>query len=202
MAEGCGAYLRRLFDRQLLSTRTATYDVLAVETRFLKLPRSYDISGIPFHSDGRTVIKERIYLDNTDPNALYDEITVLDHALTRPYSKTQKATRNPRSVSSTDVCSGKQYAYRHRERKLFPQRGRQADAAEEKPGTAGFALFQANPVAAQRVGGKTRARAIGHTRSRAGAKRSRPSECRAIHVCPLAMFSGQTRGWPGQAGRD
>jgi hypothetical protein len=83
------------------------YDVLAVETRFLKLPRSYDISGIPFHSDGETVIKERIYLGKADPNTLYDEITVLDHALTRPYSKTQKATRNPspRPDWYTDVCS-------------------------------------------------------------------------------------------------
>jgi hypothetical protein len=150
--------------------------VLAVETRFLKLPRSYDISGIPFHGDGRTVIKKRIYLDNTDPNALYDEITVLDDALTRPCPKTQKATRNPnpRPVSSTDVCSGKQYAYPHRERKLFPQRGQQADAAEEKPDAAGFALFQANPVAAQRIGGETRARTIGHTRSRAGARSVQP----------------------------
>jgi hypothetical protein len=83
------------------------YDVLAVETRFLKLPRSYDISGIPFHSDGQAVIKERIFLDRADPNTLYDEITVFDHALTRPYVKLQKATRNPnpRPVWFSDVCS-------------------------------------------------------------------------------------------------
>jgi hypothetical protein len=81
--------------------------VLEVETRFLKNPRGYDISGIPFHSDNQTVIKERIYLDKADPNTLYDQITVLDHALTRPYSKTQKATRNPnpRPVWFSDVCS-------------------------------------------------------------------------------------------------
>jgi hypothetical protein len=83
------------------------YDVLTVETRFLKLPRSYDISGIPFHSDGQAVIKERIFLDKADPNTLYDEITVLDHALTRPYVKLQKASRNPdpRPVWFSDVCS-------------------------------------------------------------------------------------------------
>ncbi len=83
------------------------YDVLEVETRFLKLPRSYDISGIPFHSDGQAVIKERIYLDKADPNTLYDEITVFDHALTLPYSKTQKATRNsnPRPMWFSEVCS-------------------------------------------------------------------------------------------------
>jgi hypothetical protein len=83
------------------------YDVLEVETRFLKLPRSYDISGIPFHSDGEAVIKERIYLDKADPNTLYDQITVTDHALTRPYVKTQKVTRNPnpRPVWFSESCS-------------------------------------------------------------------------------------------------
>jgi hypothetical protein len=83
------------------------YDVLEVETRFLKGPRGYDTSGIPFADDNQTVIKERIYLDKADRNTLYDEMTVFDHALTRPYSKTQKATRNPnpRPVWFTDVCS-------------------------------------------------------------------------------------------------
>jgi hypothetical protein len=83
------------------------YDVLEVETRFLKLPRGYDITGIPFHEDGEAVIKERIYLDKADPNTLLDEITVYDHALTRPYVKLQKATRNPnpRPVWHSDVCS-------------------------------------------------------------------------------------------------
>ena len=83
------------------------YDVLEVETRFLKLPRGYDITGIPFHEDGEAVIKERIYLDKADRNTLYDQITVLDHALTRPYVKLQKATRNPnpRPVWHSDVCS-------------------------------------------------------------------------------------------------
>ncbi len=83
------------------------YDALEVETRFLKLPRGYDTSGIPFHRDGQAVIKERIYLDKADPNTLYNEITVFDHALTRPYGKKQKATRNPnpRPAWYSDVCS-------------------------------------------------------------------------------------------------
>jgi hypothetical protein len=83
------------------------FNVLEVETRFLKLPRGYDTSGIPFHKDGQAVIKERIYLDKADRNTLYDQITVLDHALTRPYVKLQKATRNPnpRPVWHSDVCS-------------------------------------------------------------------------------------------------
>ena len=82
------------------------YDVLEVETRFLKLPRGYDTSGLPFHSDGQAIIKERIYLDKADRNTLYDEITVIDHAMTRPYTKVQKAVRkqNPRPVWLLETC--------------------------------------------------------------------------------------------------
>jgi hypothetical protein len=86
---------------------TGKFNVLEVETRFLRLPRGYDTSGLPFHSDGQTVIKERIYLDKADRNTLFDEITVIDHAMTRPYVKLQKATRNPnpRPAWHSDVCS-------------------------------------------------------------------------------------------------
>jgi hypothetical protein len=62
------------------------YDALVVETRGLKNPRTYDATGIPFHADGRTVIREKIYLDKADPSKLYDEITVIDNALTRPWT--------------------------------------------------------------------------------------------------------------------
>jgi hypothetical protein len=46
-----------------------------------------------FHEDNQTVIKERFYLDRLDRNPLYDEITVIDHAMTRPYGKVEKAVR-------------------------------------------------------------------------------------------------------------
>jgi hypothetical protein len=62
------------------------YSALVVETRGLKNPRTYDATGIPFHADGRTIIRERLYLDKADPNTLYDAITVIDNALTRPWS--------------------------------------------------------------------------------------------------------------------
>jgi hypothetical protein len=62
------------------------YNMLVVETRGLKNPRTYDPTGIPFHSDGRTIIKERLYLNKADPNILHDDITVIDNALTRPWS--------------------------------------------------------------------------------------------------------------------
>jgi hypothetical protein len=110
------------------------FDVLEVETRFLKLPRSYDIAGVPFHSDGQAIIKERIYLDKADRNTLYDEITVIDHALTRPYSKTQKANPDPRPVWHSDVCSennahiriGNEPYYLSADGKLMPSKKNQA----------------------------------------------------------------------------
>ena len=111
------------------------YNVLEVETRFLKLPRSYDTSGVPFHSDGQAVIKEQIYLDKANRDTLYDEITVMDHALTRPYTKKQMAKRdeNPWPVWHSDVCSenntwvkiGNEPYYRGPEGKLMPSKKNQ-----------------------------------------------------------------------------
>jgi hypothetical protein len=62
------------------------FEVLSVETRALKGPRSYDSSGIPFHSDNATVVKERIFLDKTNPDILRSETTTIDNALTRPWT--------------------------------------------------------------------------------------------------------------------
>jgi hypothetical protein len=71
------------------------YDLLEVETRHIKGPRAYDATGLPLHRDNRTVVKERIYLDKDNPNALRDEITVIDNALTRPWVVTKSYRRNP-----------------------------------------------------------------------------------------------------------
>ncbi len=68
--------------------------VLVVETRAIKAPRSYDSSGLPFHKNNQTVVKERIYLDKSNPNILRDDITVFDDALTRPWSVTRTYHRD------------------------------------------------------------------------------------------------------------
>jgi hypothetical protein len=51
------------------------YDVLEIETRNLKNPRTYDASGMPMHNDGQTEVKERLYLDKANTDILHDEIT-------------------------------------------------------------------------------------------------------------------------------
>ncbi len=83
------------------------YDVLEVETRALKNPRTYDASGIPFHADAETVIKERMFGDKSDASLLHDEITTYDHALTRPWTVTKTYRRNtePRPFWRETVCA-------------------------------------------------------------------------------------------------
>jgi len=71
------------------------YGTLEIETRFMKGPRAYDASGLPLHADNQTITKERIYLDNSNPNLLHDQITTIDHALTRPWTVTQNYRRSP-----------------------------------------------------------------------------------------------------------
>jgi hypothetical protein len=65
---------------------TGHYDTLEVETRGFKGPRVIDPTGIPTHVDNRSVIKERIYLDAGKPGLLHDDLTLFDHALTRPWT--------------------------------------------------------------------------------------------------------------------
>jgi hypothetical protein len=62
------------------------FDVLEAETRGFMGPRAFDSSGIPLHDDNQTVVKERMYFDKNNPNRLVLEVTVIDHALTRPWS--------------------------------------------------------------------------------------------------------------------
>jgi hypothetical protein len=83
------------------------YDVLEVETRGFRGPRAYDASGIPLHDDNQTVVKERIYLDKGDRNLLHDDVTVLDHTLTRPWSvqKGYRRTPNAQPLWVESVCA-------------------------------------------------------------------------------------------------
>jgi hypothetical protein len=80
------------------------YDLLLVETRNLKGPRTFDADGMPLHADDQTIIKERIYLDRADPNLLHDDITTLDHALTRPWTVGRTYRREMHPIWPEDIC--------------------------------------------------------------------------------------------------
>jgi hypothetical protein len=81
------------------------YDVLEVETRGLKGPRTYEASGLPFHTDNEAVIKERIFVDKSNPDLLHDEITSYDHALTRPWTVMKTYKRDPNPIWFQNHCS-------------------------------------------------------------------------------------------------
>ena len=98
------------------------YDVLEVETRGpFKGPRAYDATGLPLHFDNQSIFKERIHLDKAIPNLLHDEITVFDHALTRPWSVDKTYRRNAESASAlgTDLLHRGQQLRRDRRRKII-----------------------------------------------------------------------------------
>jgi hypothetical protein len=81
------------------------YDELLIETRFTKNPRSFDASGLPLHEDAETVVQERIYQDKSNPDVLHDEVTTIDHALTRPWTVTKNYERVRNPVFFEQVCA-------------------------------------------------------------------------------------------------
>jgi hypothetical protein len=80
-------------------------NVLEVETRNMKGPRTYDTSGLPLHRDNQTVVKERIYLDKADNDLLHDEVTTIDHALTQPWTVIKNYRRERNVVWVENVCN-------------------------------------------------------------------------------------------------
>jgi hypothetical protein len=81
------------------------YDVLAIETRGFKGPRSYEATGIPLHEDSESVITERLYIDKADADTLHDVITVNDHALTRPWTVDKRYKRDHDPIWFQNNCS-------------------------------------------------------------------------------------------------
>jgi hypothetical protein len=82
------------------------FDTLMIETRGLKGPRTYESSGIPFHPDGQTVVKERVSLDPSNRDLLRNEVTVIDHALLHPWTvtRTYRREKNPHPTWIEYLC--------------------------------------------------------------------------------------------------
>src|ERR1700733_8479025 len=118
-------------------TGSGRFDVLDVETRGpFKGPRAYDGSGLPLHFDNQSIFKERFHLDKADASILHDEITVIDHALTRPWSvdKTFRRNQNPHPNWPEAYCTegnnqlviGKENYFLSADGNLMPTRKGQA----------------------------------------------------------------------------
>jgi len=74
------------------------YDTLEVETRNMRGPRAFDATGMPLHSDNKTIVKERIRLDPSNPNVMLNEMTTIDSSLTRPWTVTKRYGRDPKEA--------------------------------------------------------------------------------------------------------
>jgi hypothetical protein len=106
------------------------YDLLEVETRNFKGPRTYEFSGILLHDDNASIIKERLFLDRANADVLRIEITSIDHALTRPWTvvKTFQRERNVLwaeydcAESNNHVAVGKEYYFLSGDGYLMPTR--------------------------------------------------------------------------------
>ena len=88
------------------TTGRGRYDVLEVETRGFRGPRAFDATGLPLHQDNQTIIKEKFYVDAKDPNIVHDEVTVIDHALTKPWTvvKNYQRSAEARPVWTEENC--------------------------------------------------------------------------------------------------
>jgi hypothetical protein len=117
--------------------RDGKYDVLEVETRGpFKGPRVFDATGMGLHADGQSIFKERIFLDKANPNILHDQLTAIDHALTRPWTVDKRYVRNqeprpdwPESTcpeSNAQVFVGKENYYLSGDGLLMPAKPGQA----------------------------------------------------------------------------
>jgi hypothetical protein len=82
------------------------FNLLEVETRHFKGPRALDPTGLPLHADNQSIVKERIFFDKADPTILHDEITLIDHAYTRPWT-VRKATS---AIPTNTLCTARKIA--------------------------------------------------------------------------------------------
>jgi len=80
------------------------YDALVIETRGMRGPRAFDSSGLPLHDDNETIVEERIHLDPTEPDLLHNEITTIDHALTRPWTVVRGYKREQQPGWVEHIC--------------------------------------------------------------------------------------------------
>src|SRR5260370_27963205 len=81
--------------RWIDETAPGRFNLLEVAARPLRGPRALDPAGMPTHADNQSVVKERLFFDKSDPKLLHDEITLFDHAYTRPWTMLKTYRRDP-----------------------------------------------------------------------------------------------------------
>jgi hypothetical protein len=84
--------------RWIDSDGNGRYDTLLTETRFFKGPRAFDASGLPLAFDNQSIFRESFFIDRNDRNILHVLTTVVDHALTRPWTSDRQYVRVAENV--------------------------------------------------------------------------------------------------------
>ncbi len=111
------------------------YDVLEIETRNFKGPRTMEGTGLPLHRDNATIVKERIQLDKTAKDTLLNEITTIDNAFTQPWTVTKRYIREQGKIiwhedscgeNNNHVVIGKDNYFLSADGLLMPTRRNQA----------------------------------------------------------------------------
>jgi hypothetical protein len=98
------AYIGNSIGRWIDTNGGGRFDTLEVETRGFKGPRIIDNTGVPLHLDNETIIKERLSLDKANADLLHDEITLIDHAFTRPWTVTRNFRRDRAAAWIEYLC--------------------------------------------------------------------------------------------------
>jgi len=68
--------------------KDGVYDMLSIETRGIKGPRSIDSTGVVLHENNQTVVREEIR--RIDETTMEDRITTIDDAFTGPWTIQQR----------------------------------------------------------------------------------------------------------------
>jgi hypothetical protein len=113
-----------------------TYDMLEAETRYFKGPRAFDASGLPLAFDNQSVFKEWFFIDKAKPDIIHDLTTVIDHALTRPWTSDRQYRRAAETVvqwpetwcqeGNANVVIGKENYFLRTDGVLMPAKKNQA----------------------------------------------------------------------------
>jgi len=85
------------------------YQTLEVESRGMKGPRALDVNGLPLHRDNRTIVRERIFLDPANHDRLHDQISVIDHAYTRPWTVMRDYAREANPMWVENNCAAENH---------------------------------------------------------------------------------------------
>ena len=117
------------------SKGSGRYDVLEAETRGFRGPRVFDGSGLPLHEDGQTIVRERIFVDQADANVAHDEVSVIDHALTRPWTvmKNYRRDPKPRPFWTEEYCENNNHVFIGKEHYVLSADGLLMPALKDQP---------------------------------------------------------------------